>query len=117
MSARDERSTTAYDCGNLSDGKVIKLEHWWTWPGSNRRPLPCHGSALPAAPQSHFVERRRRTDGAFSILSHAERFVKREPAPEHSRRHPFRISPMHVLTDTLGFHLVSLPGTFVDDWS
>src|SRR5579863_10080590 len=54
MSARDERSTTAYDCGNLSDGKVIKLERWWTWPGSNRRPLPCHGSALPAAPQAHF---------------------------------------------------------------
>src|SRR5437588_6049183 len=26
---------------------------WWTWPGSNRRPLPCHGSALPAAPQAH----------------------------------------------------------------
>jgi hypothetical protein len=26
---------------------------WWTWSGSNRRPLPCHGSALPAAPQAH----------------------------------------------------------------
>src|SRR5437667_11185463 len=31
---------------------------WWTWSGSNRRPLPCHGSALPAAPQAHLVERR-----------------------------------------------------------
>src|SRR6266567_4625224 len=28
-------------------------ETWWTWSGSNRRPLPCHGSALPAAPQAH----------------------------------------------------------------
>src|SRR5205085_6527605 len=28
-------------------------ENWWTWSGSNRRPLPCHGSALPAAPQAH----------------------------------------------------------------
>src|SRR5581483_9205415 len=27
--------------------------YWWTWSGSNRRPLPCHGSALPAAPQAH----------------------------------------------------------------
>ena len=27
--------------------------NWWTWSGSNRRPLPCHGSALPAAPQAH----------------------------------------------------------------
>src|ERR1035438_413426 len=32
---------------------------WWTWPGSNRRPLPCHGSALPSAPQAHFAEERR----------------------------------------------------------
>ena len=29
---------------------------WWTWSGSNRRPLPCHGSALPAAPQAHCAE-------------------------------------------------------------
>jgi hypothetical protein len=21
---------------------------WWTWSGSNRRPLPCHGVAIPA---------------------------------------------------------------------
>ncbi len=34
-------------------------EIWWTWSGSNRRPLPCHGSALPAAPQAHFAEGRR----------------------------------------------------------
>src|SRR5581483_1866839 len=24
--------------------------------GSNRRPLPCHGSALPAAPQAHVFD-------------------------------------------------------------
>ena len=30
-----------------------KRRNWWTWSGSNRRPLPCHGSALPAAPQAH----------------------------------------------------------------
>src|ERR1700735_2832676 len=29
---------------------------WWTWSGSNRRPLPCHGSALPAAPQAHIIQ-------------------------------------------------------------
>src|SRR5580698_11576 len=28
------------------------LSDWWTWTGSNRRPLPCHGSALPTAPQA-----------------------------------------------------------------
>ena len=26
---------------------------WWTWRDSNSRPLPCHGSALPTAPQAH----------------------------------------------------------------
>ena len=31
---------------------------WWTWSGSNRRPLPCQGSARPAAPQAHFSQRR-----------------------------------------------------------
>ena len=30
---------------------------WWTWTGSNRRPLPCHGSALPTAPQAHLCAR------------------------------------------------------------
>src|ERR1700690_654625 len=39
----------------LAEGDACKLLIlWWTWPGSNRRPLPCHGSALPAAPQAHF---------------------------------------------------------------
>src|SRR5947209_5423494 len=33
---------------------------WWTWSGSNRRPLPCHGSALPAAPQAHCIDFRAR---------------------------------------------------------
>src|SRR6267142_3877832 len=30
----------------LSEGSLFKGS-WWTWSGSNRRPLPCHGSALP----------------------------------------------------------------------
>src|SRR6266700_811771 len=34
-------------------GSAKLLIKWWTWSGSNRRPLPCHGSALPAAPQAH----------------------------------------------------------------
>ena len=37
---------------NLQILKRLKTV-WWTWSGSNRRPLPCHGSALPAAPQAH----------------------------------------------------------------
>jgi hypothetical protein len=46
----------------LEDVKAVDVEKkllslrwisWWTWSGSNRRPLPCHGSALPTAPQAH----------------------------------------------------------------
>ena len=41
------------DCWlQFADLKKLKTV-WWTWSGSNRRPLPCHGSALPAAPQAH----------------------------------------------------------------
>src|SRR6202035_1098492 len=42
-------------------------EGWWTWSGSNRRPLPCHGSALPAAPQAHSLKGRR---PVFERLNH-----------------------------------------------
>ncbi len=28
-------------------GRATSFVDWWTWSGSNRRPLPCHGSALP----------------------------------------------------------------------
>src|SRR5260370_692883 len=48
-------------------------EVWWTWSGSNRRPLPCHGSALPAAPQAHCLRR----DNYF-ILAGDEQIVKRQ---------------------------------------
>ena len=36
-------------------GPQVFEELWWTWTGSNRRPLPCHGSALPTAPQAHLA--------------------------------------------------------------
>ena len=32
-------------------GPLLKV--WWSWGGSNPRPLECHSSALPAAPQPH----------------------------------------------------------------
>src|SRR2546423_15344898 len=37
-------------------GAGLSWEVWWTWSGSNRRPLPCHGSALPTAPQAHLLK-------------------------------------------------------------
>src|SRR5690349_24809855 len=48
--------------------KLLKI--WWTWSGSNRRPLPCHGSALPAAPQAH------KGRSANSILADTYALVK-----------------------------------------
>ena len=53
------------------------LKRWWTWPGSNRRPLPCHGSALPAAPQARFLEALRTVRFAddLSILADLAQIV------------------------------------------
>src|SRR5581483_4686979 len=45
-------ATKCYQPAGMQIRKLLIL--WWTWSGSNRRPLPCHGSALPAAPQAHF---------------------------------------------------------------
>src|SRR6266403_445826 len=60
---------------------------WWTWTGSNRRPLPCHGSALPTAPQAHFCGRRNHynliymnRDLAWNIVCE---FVKSESLRKH----------------------------------
>src|SRR5215467_8428432 len=51
---------------------------WWTWSGSNRRPLPCHGSALPAAPQAHIVEK------SLSLLSFTPAISSNQPCRESS---------------------------------
>src|ERR1700756_3645273 len=32
--------------GQALRGGSAKLKDWWTWSGSNRRPLPCHGSKV-----------------------------------------------------------------------
>ena len=58
-----------------SRGAAKLLKDWWTWSGSNRRPLPCHGSALPAAPQAHIWKE------CNSILTHAFALVK--PCERH----------------------------------
>src|SRR6266446_4981875 len=51
-----------------------KAGFWWTWSGSNRRPLPCHGSALAAAPHAHCWEKQR--NRTSSIIAHLSRRVK-----------------------------------------
>src|SRR5258708_38886448 len=38
------RVSVIFDYAYLVDWERVI---WWTWSGSNRRPLPCHGSALP----------------------------------------------------------------------
>src|SRR6185312_1879261 len=55
--------TAGHDPNEVSD-RLSCSGDWWTWSGSNRRPLPCHGSALPAAPQAHFSQR----DSSYSRL-------------------------------------------------
>jgi hypothetical protein len=58
---------------------------WWTWSGSNRRPLPCHGSALPNCATGP------RAEGCNSfIVSAAEGFVNaragRSAGPTRTKR-------------------------------
>ena len=59
-----------YTLGNQANCRQGGELSWWTWSGSNRRPLPCHGSALPAAPQAHSA------GDNFYIVSGDSRFVK-----------------------------------------
>ena len=62
------------DCWLLfADSKRPKTV-WWTWSGSNRRPLPCHGSALPAAPQAH-----RETASSLHELGAPQRWSRNQP--------------------------------------
>src|SRR6185437_12069550 len=66
--------TAGHDPNEVSD-RLSCSGDWWTWSGSNRRPLPCHGSALPAAPQAHIWKE------CNSILTHAFALVK--PCERH----------------------------------
>src|ERR1035438_1484900 len=62
-------------CLHLKLATLPKI--WWTWPGSNRRPLPCHGSALPAAPQAHSCGKAdARKAGTSSIFYYPLGLVK-----------------------------------------
>src|SRR5258707_2488891 len=54
--------------------------NWWTWSGSNRRPLPCHGSALPAAPQAHVKKT------SCTILAHLQHLVKQTQSESGLRK-------------------------------
>src|ERR1039458_9537068 len=68
-------ATKCYQTGRGGACKLLKI--WWTWPGSNRRPLPCHGSALPAAPQAHSCGKAdARKAGTSSIFSYPLGLVK-----------------------------------------
>ncbi len=69
--SRARRAFCYQNATKLKSGvSASSLKGWWTWSGSNRRPLPCHGSALPAAPQAH------NACSAISILTYPERTVK-----------------------------------------
>src|SRR5688572_16566111 len=51
----------------------VRLEDWWSQAGSNRRPLQCHCSALPAELWPHEPDRqsRERSVGGQPAASHA----------------------------------------------
>src|SRR3954470_6167243 len=54
----------AISCRSFCSGStVLALREWWTCPGSNRRPLECDSSALPAELQAHSSCRKPRRSG------------------------------------------------------
>src|SRR6516164_4548938 len=53
---------------------------WWTWSGSNRRPLPCHGSALPTAPQAHVFDFNQLGRVKSTLRTNRSKFTKLQPA-------------------------------------
>src|ERR1700686_766671 len=62
---------------------------WWTWSGSNRRPLPCHGSALPAAPQAHcFGDTTSFLRGTSIILAEWSKIVNARDRPGVEKQQP-----------------------------
>lgn len=82
LAGYDARPRTNSPLVALCPGRFVRLI-WWTWSGSNRRPLPCHGSALPTAPQAHV-----RRECNFIIVSGREQFVNPRP--------PARTTPLTV---------------------
>ncbi len=54
--------------GSLTTSTILSgVEGWWSWPGSNRRPLECDSSALPAElqpPNENMIE-----ESAISLVS------------------------------------------------
>ncbi len=53
------------------------LAYWWSQPGSNRRPLACHASALPAELWPHAWEARtlRQRDTSVKTVDLLPRIV------------------------------------------
>src|ERR1700737_468432 len=84
---RERRGPLPADSSPYQRSIPAHRENWWTWSGSNRRPLPCHGSALPAAPQAHLRERNS-LGSEFTLNSernhHHFRLLPRysQPAPD-----------------------------------
>ena len=70
-SSRDVLARRSFhaQCGNAETPGEPGVS-WWAMPGSNRRPLPCEGSALPAAPIARGLTADRGLT-AHSILAHA----------------------------------------------
>jgi hypothetical protein len=45
-SANDAKFTGKFEDLPIYDADSQRtMTHWWTWSGSNRRPLPCHGKS------------------------------------------------------------------------
>ena len=77
--------TKCYQTKNSVGGKLLIL--WWTWSGSNRRPLPCHGSALPSCATGPLWEKR-----GIELLQFSPTF----PGESNSSRDNGRLNKGHI---------------------
>ena len=76
-----EIEPATFPAGRDARASICSMQWWWTWSGSNRRPLPCHGSALPncaTGPQGR--------NNSLIVVAQG-RQVKRGPGAKKRRRY------------------------------
>jgi hypothetical protein len=70
---------------------------WWTWSGSNRRPLPCHGPLIEPLTNPRCVTARTRLDRTPCRKS-VDGFLQGWAAGNQDCRSQLKVSEFNILT-------------------
>jgi hypothetical protein len=92
-----ERHVGFNDHGRLADTPAVaksarhcitRWEDWWTWPGSNRRPLPCHFSSSTVAERQEQSASDKRGAAFMRVwrIFAAPQLYPSDSARQHPRR-------------------------------